>query len=128
MDKFNAIANTKIIEREGIFCREPEPFEEKLVKLENSNEKFDFTENISTKEELYALLDEAREKVKPFLADYCRIKDKGVTRREIKEFEAGGKTVVIPDYGGPTGNAVKTYVHKFDLDKKENTTAYIFNR
>ncbi len=120
MDKFNAIANTKIIEREGIFCREPEPFEEKLVKLENSNKKFDFTENISTKEELYALLDEAREKVKPFLADYCRVQDKGVTRREIKEFEAGGKTVVIPDYGGPTGNAVKTYVHKFDLDKKEN--------
>ncbi len=119
MDQFIEIANTQTKKREDVYERQPCAHDEVFFELERSNKKLLGPSEISTKEELYALLGEELERHKPFLADFCHINERGIVRTELKTFSVSGKTVEIPDYGGPCGNAKKVYETEFSLDKKD---------
>lgn len=118
MDQFIDIAHRKLPEREKLYERAPEPFDEKLCELKPSAKRIVFPKEKDAAEELSAELEAARKKYRPFLTDVNPIEERGVNRRQITEFTVNGKSVKIPDYGGPTGNAVKVYETVFDLKKK----------
>lgn len=120
MDKFLAIAKTRPKKRTKLYERKPEPHKEILVSLARSNKQLALPEEISTKEELYKLLDIERERYKSFLADLHPIKECGITRQEIDTFIVEGKKVKIPDYMGPCGNVKKTYESTFNIKKQAN--------
>ena len=126
MDQFIEIANKKSRKRENIYEREPEKHVEADFGLQKGGERVVIPKEISTKEELCELLAKEREKYSVFLADRFPVEEKGIARTEIKEFSVDGKRVKIPDYGGPCGNAKRTYETVFSIDKKPNKRYRIY--
>ena len=126
MDRFMDIANIKIEKREGVSERVPDKFIEKELSITRSERKFVTQPDISTDEELCALLNETRKKYEPFLSDYRKITEIGIVRTEIKECTKEDVTVKIPDYGGPVGNSVKVYETTIAIEKKKGKHYCLF--
>ena len=81
---------------------------------------------MSTKEELYLEIDRMREKYSSFLKNNAPQLENMRVRTDIKEFVLNGeKTVTIPHYEGPVGNATKVYEADFELGDFENRAVYI---
>lgn len=126
MDKFVAIANLKITKRDEIVERKPDRLSNRTLRLKKSKQSLVVPTEISTKNELYQLLEAEKKRYAPFLLDLKNVEEKGFVRTELNGFSVDGKIVNIPDYGGPTGNAKKTYVKTFNLNKKSDKFYRLF--
>ena len=113
MDQFINIANTKVNKREDLFERRPDHFDEKKLRLEKSHKKLFFPEEMNSVEELYSALAEKRKRYLPFLTDHNPVEESGINSFPITEFKVEGKTVRLPDYGGPVGAAEKVSKRRF---------------
>lgn len=82
--------------------------------------------HISTKEELYQELADLRRYYKPFMQNHSP-ELKPVKRIfDIKNFKMNGNDITIPDYGGPSGFALKIYETEFFLPEfSSDEAAYI---
>lgn len=87
-------------------------------------EKTKVKEKIHTREELYSALSGMREYYKPFLRDLAPSFPEIYEIINLKKFTVDGKEVTIPDYGGPTGYAKKTYETEFEIPNINKDKAY----
>ncbi len=126
MDRFMAIGNIKTDKREGVSEREPDKVAEKPLPIAKSDKKLELKSEISTKEELYNLLEKTRKEYQPYLKDFRKIQETGVVKTEITEFIKDGETVKIPDYAGPVGNSAKIYEKTIEIEKKKGKHYCIF--
>ncbi len=79
--------------------------------------------HIDTKEELYFELEAMRTRYKPYLKDYSPRLEAVTKVFDIKKFRIDGKEAEIPDYGGPSGFALKTYEAEFNSPSLLDTDA-----
>lgn len=128
MDKFAQIAAGGIGGRKE-FLEEPQPrkYSKKICSLKGTDKTPIKTEQkMSTAEELFAELTKLREKYKPFLRNLAPQPRCLRERFDITSFECDGERVSIPEYGGPTGPAKKTYITELSLpDIAEGKCVYI---
>lgn len=99
----------------------PKKFNKKFCQLKETNEApIDIAKKISTKEELYAELEKMRNYYEPFLQNYAPETISDRVRIDIKEFVCDGKNVIVPEYGGPLGNAKKVYTSQTEIPEIPN--------
>ena len=124
MDRFAKIAKDNVFVREKVFERVPDKISPVFLKLENNYEKLlchnETGDMFSVKEEL----EKMRKKFEPFLKDFATAENNGYKRIFINKFTVDGKTVALPDYGGPTGYFKKTYTTRFHLVEKRADKNY----
>ena len=82
--------------------------------------------HISTKAELAKELKEMRDRYKPFMRDLSPALPVMKKVLNIKNFRLDGRNITIPEYGGPSGYALKTYETEFEVPSlSETEAAYI---
>ena len=128
MDKFAQIAANGIGGRMELL-EEPHlrKYSKKICSLEKTEDSpTKTTAKMSTAEELSEALAEIRKKYAPFLRNLAPAKPDYRKHFEITSFECDGKTVSIPEYGGPMGAVKKTYVTELEMPEvKDGECAYI---
>ena len=127
-DKFANIASCGIGGRPWLLQENsPLPFEKKICTLEEGKyTPIKTIEKISTREELYSELEQARQKYSPFLADLAPPLELFRRRTCLNDFLLDGKPVRLPHYGPPAGKAKQIYETFFICDKPdESETVHI---
>jgi len=129
-DQFSDIALNKIdSDGKDIYCPEPIKKEIKILPMDNQS-VFKPIEEISTREELYFLVDELKEKYKPFLENLSPELKNIREIQEITEFdyrlEEGRKwkKISIPHYTGPLGEQISYYKTIFQIEDVSKEKAY----
>lgn len=129
-DQFANIALNKI-DNEGkdIYCPEPVKLNSTILPF-NGKKDFDQLKTIDTKEELYVLVDELKENLRPFLQNMApELK----SQREIIDLtgfdfkmlnDTSWKKITIPHYDGPLGVQTSLYKTTFNISNIDKTKAY----
>jgi len=105
---------------------QPVPFEKRACSLSAGEfQAHPVTPDMSTKEELYAALEDMRAQYAPFLRELAPAIPSYRTRIDLRRFLLDGKEeITIPHYAGPLGNAVQQYSTTFTLESFENKAVY----
>ncbi len=113
--------------QELLYTPEPEKHAKKLSQpVLCAFEPIKTPAHISSKEELYSELAKIREYYKPFMRDLSPELPIMKKVLNIKNFRLDGKDITIPEYGGPSGYALKTYETEFEAPElSETEAAYI---
>ena len=111
--------------RRGLVCPEPTPISETVCILQQGDTwAFEHQDKIDTPEKLRHRLEQEREKYTPFLQDLAPPVESTEERIYIRNFtfamDGGDKTeVIVPHYGGPTGEHTAVYQSVFNLTSFE---------
>lgn len=126
MDDFANIAANGIGGRQELLTEnEPHKYKKRVSELRKTEEKpISLKPKMSTKEELYAELEEQRKKYAPFLKNYAPPITELTERLTLTEFTLDGKKITIPYYGGPSGYCKQIYETDFELDDIKHDKAY----
>lgn len=126
-DIFAKIAEDGMGGRKECLC-DPEPmkFSKEICTLnETVFPAFEIKRKMSQKSELYSALKETREYYKPFLRDLAPKIEPYNKRTYIRNFVLDGSgEITVPEYGGPLGNAKKTYEAVFEIHEIRYDKAY----
>ncbi|MBQ3224207.1 MAG: hypothetical protein IJB42_00715, partial [Oscillospiraceae bacterium] len=126
-DFFTFIAENGFSNSKELRNNEPIPFDKKVCELKKTDEAPCKTEKrMDTKEELYEAVSLMREKYNEFLKNYAPELSSPNKRIYLREFILdGAEKIALPHYGGPVGNAVKTYETEFELSDFDEKAVYI---
>ncbi len=126
-DRFIEIAKQKIIDRKGLLIKPPPlKFEKKSCTLEKTSDlPVKTTDKVSTKQELFCLLEKMRKEYKPYLENHAPVVTPLRSVIPITEFMLDGKKITVPHYGDPVGYAKKEYTTEFNLDNFDGKAVFI---
>ena len=125
MDFFGSIAAKGIGGRHELLVKnEPIKYNKKFTSLDKAVAPLATDKKISTREELYALLEKAREYYTPFMQNHAPKVEKLSTGLKLDSFTLDGEKITLPHYGGPAGYAKQVYETTFEVDTVSPEKAY----
>ncbi len=125
MDFFGSIAAKGIGGRHELLVKnEPIKYNKKFTVLDRAAAPLATDKKISTREELYALLEKARAHYAPFMQNHAPKVERLTTSFKLDSFTLDGEKITLPHYGGPAGYAKQVYETTFEVDTVSPEKAY----
>ena len=125
MDFFGSIAAKGIGGRHELLVKNvPQQFNKKETLLSGEGAPIPTDKKISTREELYSLLSEAKKYYAPFMENHAPSFEPISKSIKLNAFTLDGESITLPHYGGPAGYCKQVYETEFELAEVTADKAY----